>query len=124
MPGRKRRLLVVDDEAGLQRLVRRQAEAAGFEVWTADTGAAGFELALSERPDVILCDLGLPDASGIDVVTKLKRDPQTAPIPVLVWSGSDVSEGSAKAYEAGAAGYFDKIEIADLMAKLRELLER
>jgi two-component system KDP operon response regulator KdpE len=122
MPGRKRRLLVVDDEAGLQRLVRRQAEAVGFEVCTADTAAAGLQLALSERPDVILLDLGLPDASGIEVVEHLKRDPQTALIPVLVWSGSDVEEGSAKAFGAGAVGYFDKIEIADLMAKLRELL--
>ena len=103
--------------------MRRQAEAAGFEVYTADTGAAGLKLALSEKPDVILLDLGLPDVNGIDVVASLKRNPQTAPIPVLVWSGSDVSEGSAKAYEAGAIGYFDKIEIADLMAKLRELLD-
>jgi CheY-like chemotaxis protein len=67
--------------------------------------------------------LGLPDTSGIDVVASLKRDPQTALIPILVWSGSDVAEGSTKAYEAGAVGYFDKIEIADLMAKLRELVE-
>lgn len=123
MPGRKRRLLVVDDEAGLQRLVRRQAEAAGFEVCTADTGAEGLKLALSEEPDVILLDLGLPDTSGIQVVASLKRDPQTALIPILVWSGSDEAEGSAKAYEAGAVGYFDKIQITDLMAKLRELLE-
>lgn len=124
MPGRKRRLLVVDDEAGLQRLVKRQAEAAGFEVSTADTGAAGLQLARSEQPDVILLDLGLPDTSGIDVVTSLKRDPQTARIPILVWSGSDVSEGSAKAFEAGATGYFDKIEIAELMTELRAVLER
>ncbi len=103
--------------------MRRQAEAAGFEVCTADTGAAGLTLALSEKPDVILLDLGLPDASGIEVIASLKRDPQTAFIPVLVWSGSDVSEGSAKAHAAGAVGYFDKVEIADLMAKLRELLE-
>ena len=104
--------------------MRRQAEAAGFEVYTADTGADGLKLAQSEQPDVILLDLGLPDASGIDVVASLKRDPQTALIPILVWSGSDVEEGSAKAHEAGAVGYFDKIEISDLMAKLRELVDR
>jgi CheY-like chemotaxis protein len=123
MPGQKRRLLVVDDEAGLQRLVRRQAEAAGFEVTTADTGAAGVQLALSEQPDVILLDLGLPDTSGIEVVASLKRDPQTASIPILVWSGSDESEGSARAFEAGAAAYLDKIEIAALVGKLHELLD-
>lgn len=122
MAAQKRRLLVVDDEVALQRLVRRQAEAAGFEVSTADTAAAGLELALRERPDAILLDLRLPDASGIQVVERLKRAPETAAIPVLVWSGSDVEEGSAKAFAAGAAGYFDKIEIVDLMAKLRELI--
>jgi len=122
MSGRKRRLLVVDDEAGLQRLVRRQAEAAGYEVSTAETAAEGLRLAQSERPDAILLDLGLPDASGIKVIESLKRAPETALIPVLVWSGSDVTEGNAKALAAGAAGYLDKIEVSQLMQRLREVL--
>lgn len=123
MPGRKRRLLVVDDEAGLQRLVRRQAEAAGFDVSTADTAAEGLRLAHSEAPDAILLDLGLPDQSGIQVMESLRRDPRTARIPVLVWSGSDVSEGNARALAAGATDYLDKLEIAQWLPKLRRLLE-
>ncbi len=122
MPGRKQRLLVIDDEAGLQRLVRRQAEAAGFEVSTTDTGAEGVRLAQDEQPDAILLDLSLPDASGVRVAERLKRDPRTALIPVLVWSGSDVTEGNARALRAGAAGYLDKVEITQLIPRLRELL--
>jgi CheY-like chemotaxis protein len=119
---RKRRLLVVDDEIGLQRLVRRYVEGGGVEVYTAETAAQGLALAASAQPDAILIDLGLPDGSGIDVVRHLKQDPETARIPVVVWSGSDVAEGSEQAFRAGAVGYFDKIELAGLMTKLGELL--
>jgi CheY-like chemotaxis protein len=122
MLGRKRRLLVVDDEVGLQRLVRRYVEAAGFDVCTADTAAEGLALAWSTRPDAILLDLTLPDGSGIDVLTRLKQRPDTAAIPIVVWSGSDVTEGSERAFRAGAVGYFDKVDVVDLMAKLSELL--
>lgn len=122
MAARKRRLLVVEDEVGLQRLMRRQAEVSGFEISIADTAASGVALAASEHPDAILIDLGLPDASGIQVVLELKRDPLTAPIPIVVWSGSDLVEGSEQAFEAGAIGFFEKVELKGLMAKLRELL--
>jgi two-component system, OmpR family, KDP operon response regulator KdpE len=123
MPDRKRRLLVVDDEVGLQKLVRRFVEAAGHDVWAAHSIAEALALAASTAPDAILVDLGLPDGSGIDVVAGLKQNPETATIPVVVWSGSDVVEGSAKAFEAGAVAYFDKIELPGLMLKLGELLK-
>jgi CheY-like chemotaxis protein len=123
MPDRKRRLLVVDDEVGLHRLLGRYGEAAGFEVCAANSIAEGLALASSAQPDAILVDLGLPDGSGIEVVSRLKQDPKTATIPVVVWSGSDVVEGSEKAFLAGAVAYFDKIELPDLMLKLRQLLK-
>jgi two-component system KDP operon response regulator KdpE len=122
MLGRKRRLLVVDDEVGLQRMVRRYVEAAGFDVCTADTAAEGVALAASVRPDAILLDLTLPDGDGLDVVARLKQRPETAAIPIVVWSGSDVTESSRRAFQAGAIGYFDKVDMADLMVKLSELL--
>ena len=86
MPGR-RRLLIVDDEEALQRLARRHAERADFDVLVAGTVAEALKLAVSGAPSAILLDLSLPDGSGIDVLWRLKSDPRTAEIPVVVWSG-------------------------------------
>jgi CheY-like chemotaxis protein len=122
MSVRKRRLLVVDDEPALQKLVGRHAERGGFDVVVASTAAEAVELAGTASPDAILLDLTLPDGSGIDVLARLKGNPSTARIPVVVWSGSDVDEGSKKAFEAGAIGYFDKTELKELITKLTQLL--
>jgi CheY-like chemotaxis protein len=121
MPGR-RRLLIVDDEEALQRLARRHAERAGFEVLVAGTLAAALELAVSGAPNAILLDLILPDGSGIDALLRLKSDPRTADVPVVVWSGSDVVEGGDRASASGAVAYFEKNEIKQIIAKLASLV--
>lgn len=122
MLDRKPRLLVVDDERALQKLIRRYAERGGFDVLVASTAEEGLELAGRSLPDTILLDLLLPDATGLDVIARLKGNPLTARIPVVVWSGSDVEEGGKKAFDAGAVGYFDKTDLKQLMAKLTQLL--
>jgi DNA-binding response OmpR family regulator len=121
MSARGPRLLVVDDEAGLQKLIGRHAERAGFDVTVAVTAAEALELARTVSPDAILLDLLLPDGSGIDVLARLKAEPQTAGIPVVVWSGSDVDEGRSKALEAGAIDYFEKNELKEIVARLTQL---
>lgn len=122
MASGRRRILVVDDEPGLQRLVQRRAEAAGFEVLQAATGAEGLALAASENPDLILLDQHLPDANGVDLLSRLKADPRTTHIPVVAWSGSDAAESEVASLRAGAASYFEKTELRGLMARISELL--
>jgi CheY-like chemotaxis protein len=121
MSGR-RRLLIVDDEEALQRLARRHAERADFEVLVAGTLAEALKLAASGGPSAILLDLSLPDGSGIDALLRLKSDPGTADIPVVVWSGRDVVEAGARASAAGAVAYFEKHEIKQIIAKLASLV--
>jgi CheY-like chemotaxis protein len=121
MPGR-RRLLIVDDEEALQRLARRHAERADFDVLVAGTVAEALDLAVSGAPTAILLDLSLPDGSGIDALGRLKNDPRTAEIPVVVWSGSDVVEAGERASAAGAVAYFEKNEIKQILAKLADLV--
>jgi two-component system OmpR family response regulator len=111
----------VDDEAILQKLVSRHAERAGFEVTIASTAAEALELATTVCPDAILLDLLLPDGSGIDVLARLKAEPKTASIPVVVWSGSDVREGRSKAIDAGAVDYFEKRELKETVIRLMGL---
>jgi DNA-binding response OmpR family regulator len=102
-------------------LIGRYAERAGFDVTVAVTAAEGLELARTVGPDAILLDLLLPDGTGIDVLARLKAEPQTAGIPVVVWSGSDVDEGRSKALEAGAIDYFEKNELKEIVARLTQL---
>jgi CheY-like chemotaxis protein len=118
----RKRLLIVDDEETLQRLARRHAERAGFEVIVAANLTEALALALSASPNVILLDLALPDGSGIDGLERLKGDPRTAAIPVVVWSGSDVVAGGARAFGAGAVAYFEKNELKEIIAKLVALV--
>ena len=121
MPG-KRRILVVDDEAGLQKLVRRHAERQGLEVLEAVTSAQGLAEAIAGKPDLILLDLHLPDGDGIALLEKLKTDPRTANIPVVAWSGSDAEESEVEVLRAGATAYFDKSDLKPLMRRIAELL--
>lgn len=123
MSNRTPRLLVVDDELGLQKLAGRHAERAGFDVTIAATAAEAFDLAVTGSPDAILLDLLLPDGSGIDVLARLKAEPKTADIPVVVWSGSDVVEGRSKAFDGGANDYFEKTELKEIIDTLTRLLQ-
>src|SRR5260221_7582574 len=116
MPG-KPRILVVDDELGLQKLLRRHADREGLEVVKAVTSAQGFSEAIATCPDLVLLDLHLPDGSGIDLLRKLKFDVRTAKIPVVAWSGSDFTAGEAELLRAGAAAYFAKGDLKRLIAR-------
>ncbi len=64
------KILVVDDEASIVTLLQFNIEKAGFEVVTAEDGRTGYELALSEKPDLIVLDLMLPEMDGIEVTKK------------------------------------------------------
>jgi len=121
MPG-KQCILVVDDEAGLQKLVRRHVERQGHEVLEALTSAEGLAEAIAGKPDLILLDLHLPDGSGLALLGKLKADPRTMNIPVLAWSGSDAVESEIEVLGAGAREYFDKSDVKPLIRRIVELL--
>ncbi|MDD5302824.1 MAG: response regulator [Elusimicrobia bacterium] len=78
------RLLSVEDDPDLQRLLALALAGADFEAHFAFTGPEGFEAAVALRPDVILCDLMLPGYGGQELIRKLKEEPGTRDIPVVV----------------------------------------
>jgi len=86
------------------------------------TSAQGFALATTERPDLILLDLHLPDGSGIALLGRLKTDPRTTGVPVVAWSGSDAVASEAEVIQAGAVAYFEKTEVKLLVRRIVELL--
>jgi PAS domain S-box-containing protein len=95
------RVLIVEDNPDAARTLRILLTRFGHEVTVAHTGPAGVEAARRGRPDVILCDLGLPEMDGFDVARMLREDPATAPAQLIAVSGYGQDEDRRRSREAG-----------------------
>ena len=118
------RALIIDDDRDLLRLIQRTLEfTAGWEVHTAPSGASGLELARRLGPNVILVDVMMPEIDGYEVCRRLKADPATAAVPiVLLTARRDLDEHRVK--ETGAAGVlFKPFQPEDLARRVRELCQ-
>lgn len=116
------RVLVVEDDPAIGRLLRRNLTEAGNAVFVATDGASGLSLALSEQPDVVLLDLGLPDLDGRQVLTMLRAVSQ---VPVIVITAQDEDRTVVAALDAGADDYLVKpFGGAQLAARIRAVLRR
>jgi len=118
------RILVVDDNAPLRYTLVRTLRQHGFEVMECWTGEDAFRLASSERPDLVLLDVNLPDISGFEVARSLKASERTKTIPILQISASFVQKEHRMAgLEAGADAYLvEPVEPGELVANIRALL--
>lgn len=118
------KVLIADDNAPLQRVVRRVFEQEGYVVLQLLDGADLLEQAAVAKPDVIVLDVGLPNADGRDLLSCLKRDPRTALIPVVVWSGRDADSQRRIALDLGAEDFIEKGTAHELVAKIERILFR
>jgi len=114
-------VLVIDDEPVVRDAVRRVLEANGLRVATADDAAAGLAHPGLAACHLVLCDLMLPDRSGIEVLEEIAgRRPN---LPILVITGYATAEHAARAREAGAAGFLAKpFEADELIDAVRAAL--
>jgi len=116
------RLLLVDDEVQIRRLLRLALEAENYEVHEADTGQLGLNEAAGVHPEGIVLDLGLPDLDGKEVLRRLREWSQ---VPVLVLTVRDGEEDKITALDAGADDYLTKpFSRRELLARLRAVLRR
>jgi len=116
------RLLVVDDVAENVRLLQAVLEAQGYEVVTATDGAAALELAASAEPDLVLLDVMMPPPDGLAVCRRLREQPDTAVLPVIMLTASEGSE-KRTAIEAGADDFIPKpFDRDELLTRIRSLL--
>ena len=118
------RILVVDDEPTVRELFSRVLKDAGYEVWAADTGAAGLRAAREHRPEVVLLDVMLPDANGLEICTQLKRDTGLPDLFVALCSGEAITTShKVSGLDRGADDYLVKpIGAAELLARMRNLV--
>ena len=115
-----KRILIVDDEANIARIIKFNLEREGFSVETLEDGMTALAFAKREAPDLIVLDLLMPKMDGWHVAEALKRDPETARIPILMLS---VVSDREKGLEMGASSYLTKpFSLEDLFRKVRDLL--
>ena len=116
------RILVVDDEAAIQRFLRTALDPGEFFLLQAENGHAALAAATTARPDIILLDLGLPDMDGVEVIRRIREWSQ---IPIIVLSVREREDEKVKALDAGADDYLTKpFGIAELLARIRVALRR
>lgn len=118
-------LLIVDDDFETLRLVGLMLERQGFKIVAANNGNQAIVLARSEKPDLILLDVMMPDIDGFSVTRQLRTFPETSDVPILLFTAKGQVEDKVAGYEAGADDYLTKpIHPAELNAHIRALLAR
>ncbi len=116
------RVLVIDDEIQIRRLLRFTLEDAGYAVSDVDSGKSGLTEAAHHPPDAIILDLGLPDVPGIDVLKRLR---EWSSVPILILSVCGQEGSKIAGLDAGADDYLTKpFAGGELLARLRALLRR
>ena len=114
------RILVIDDEPQIQRFLRPALEAAGYESVSATTAREGRQLLLARAPDLVILDLGLPDADGKNVISDFRG---FSAVPIIVLSARDRESEKVEALDRGADDYVEKpFGISELLARIRSVL--
>jgi DNA-binding response OmpR family regulator len=119
------KILIVDDEPNVLRMVSYTLHAEGYEIVTAQNGVEAISKALSESPDLILLDVLLPDMSGVEVCAEIRKRQETIAVPVIMLSALAQVPDKIKGLEAGADEYITKpITPSELVARVKALLGR
>ncbi len=121
----RKRVLVVDDEKDIVDLIRFNLERNGYDVLTAGDGITALELAAKEIPDLIVLDLMLPGVNGTEVARRLKADPATANVPIVMLTAKSEETDVIVGLTLGAEDYVTKpFSIKILLARLNTVLRR
>jgi serine/threonine protein kinase/class 3 adenylate cyclase/ActR/RegA family two-component response regulator len=104
----KTKILVIDDDPGIRRGLALILKAEGYRVTEAESGRAGLELASDESPDLVLCDVSMPEMDGYEVVERLRRIPALASTPFIFLTARDERADVRKGMNLGADDYLTK----------------
>jgi len=116
-------ILVVEDQLDNRLILRDWLGNAGYELLEAENGVEALTMVAGRRPDLILMDIQLPIMDGYEATRRLKADPATKSIPIIVVTSYALSGDEAKAREAGCDAYVSKpYSPRQLLGKVREFL--
>ena len=118
----KKRILVVDDEPQITRVLRTALTGSGYEVRTADDGHSGLRVAREWQPDLVITDVSMPNMNGVELCRLLRAE---SSLPVIVLSVKGEEKTKVEALDAGADDYVTKpIGMDELLARVRRNLAR
>lgn len=125
MPSPVKKILVVEDDPAISKVLQLKFENAGFEVITCGDGKTCLAALTKETIDLVILDLILPEVDGFQVLERLKRDWKSAP-PVVVFSNLCQTSDITRAKDLGVVEYCTKMDtdISSLLKKVVEILER
>lgn len=116
------KILLIEDEVSIRRFLKISLEGATYQVIEASNGSEGLSLAASHQPEAIILDIGLPDTTGFQLISKLREWYNR---PILVLTVQDQEEDKVKALDLGADDYLTKpFGVPELLARLRASLRR
>ncbi len=120
-----KKILIVEDEESLLKLESILLTTKGYLVQGATTGLAALEAVAAEAPDLILLDIMLPELDGFEVCERLKKDPKTRRIPIILLTARRTPEDISRGEEVGADQYITKpFKSAMIMETIEQLLNR
>jgi DNA-binding NarL/FixJ family response regulator len=124
-PKETHQLLLIDDDPNLILLVKDYLEFRGYEVLTAENGREALEILEQHIPDMIICDVMMPEMDGYDLVESVRQDPRTNWIPILFLSAKGQSQDRVKGLNKGADVYMVKpFEPEELVAQVESSLKQ
>ena len=120
MGNNKYKILIVEDEANIRELLRLYLEREGYTVLEAENGVEGIKKWKSDKPDMLLLDLGLPDRDGLDLIQKVR---ESDTVPIIVLSARSNERDKVEALDLGANDYITKpFGTEELLARIRAVL--
>ena len=121
----QKKILIVEDEESLLKLESILLTTKGYLVQGATTGLAALEAVAAEAPDLILLDIMLPELDGFEVCERIKKNPETRHIPIILLSAKKTPEDLSRGEEVGADQYITKpFKSAMVMETIERLLIR
>jgi diguanylate cyclase (GGDEF)-like protein len=118
-------LIVADDDPFIARLLEIELRAAGYDVRVASDGSQAYELAQQRSPDLVLADVMMPNMDGFELTRRLRQDPRTATVSIIMLTARGLSADKLEGFAIGADDYIVKpFDTPELLARIRGVLRR
>jgi len=122
---RARRILIVDDESAIREMIAMALELAGYDTLEAADATTAHSIVVDEKPDMMLLDWMMPGTSGIELARRLRSDPATKDIPIIMLTAKADEDNKVQGLEAGIDDYITKpFSPKELIARLKAVLRR
>jgi two-component system alkaline phosphatase synthesis response regulator PhoP len=120
-----KKILIVEDDPSFSRAVSHIIEKEGYDVISASNGLTGLRMAKEDKPDLLILDVMLPGLDGFEICSRLRADPQTAKLPIIMLSAKGQEADKTTGLKLGASEYLTKpVDRAVLLEKITALLAK